>query len=132
MADVQGALTAWVAETLGTECEYGEFPEGLPAAMVKVSPGDPVVRRYRSGGGVYRIGYEVYLKAHAATQAARIAALERLRGLAARIEAGESPDGPHRYTAHAVTNSPALYAQTGRDEVVYQLTAQLTYIETTR
>ena len=68
---------------------------------------------------------------HAPTQQGRIAGLELLRGLAARIQAGEAPDGPARYCAHEVTNAPALYAQTGRDEAVYQLTARLEYVKTT-
>ena len=130
--DVQGAIAAWAGEALGAPCWYGEFPAGSPAAMVKVSPGDPLVRRYRSGGGVYRVAYEVYVRVHAPDQAGRIAGLELLRGLAARIQAGEAPDGPVRYSAHEVTNAPALYAQTGRDECVYQLTARLEYVKTSR
>lgn len=130
--DIQGALARWVGGALGVPTEYGEFAPGpLPCAMVKVSPGDPLVRRYRSGGGVYRTAYEVYLKVHAPTQEGRIAGLELLRGLAARIQGGETPDGPARYCAHEVTNAPALYAQTGRDEAVYQLTARLEYVKTT-
>ena len=129
--DVQGALAEWAGAALGVPCWYGEFACGpAPCAMVKVSPGDPLVRRYRSGGGVYRVAYEVYVRVHAPDQAGRVAGLELLRGLAARIQAGETPAGPERWFAHEVTVAPALYAQTGRDEAVYQLTARLEYVKT--
>lgn len=133
MASQQEALTAWVAEALGVPCEYGEFPPTEPPhAMVKVSPGDPVVRRYRSGGGVYRLPYEVYLKVSATTQAERIAGLETLRALSDAIGRGERPAGPVRYTGHAVDVAPSLYAESGGTESVYQMTAHLTYIVTIR
>ena len=130
--DVQAAITRWAGEALGAPCEYGEFPSGAaPCAMVRVLPGDPVVRRYRAGGGVFRVAYAVYLRVRAPSQDGRVAGIELLRGLAARVERGEVPDGPVRWTGHEVTNAPALYLEEGGTGSVYQVTCQLTYLVTT-
>ena len=69
MADVAEATTNWVKEVLkDVDVEYGQYPETEHAqtagvrAMVKAAPGEPWIRRYRSGGGVKQFPYEVYLQ----------------------------------------------------------------------
>lgn len=129
-AGIETALAEWVGGVLGVPCDYGEFGgEGYPRAMVKVGNGDPVVTRYRAGGGVYRVPYEAYLCTFAVESADRVGGIEALRRLEDAIRARECPDGPVRYTSHEVTNSPALYAQADGGEVVYQMTAELRYMQ---
>ena len=125
---VQEVITAWAAQTLGVPTEYGEFPacEG-PCAMVKLSPGDPCVARYRSGGGVYQVGYEVYLRVPAVTEGERVEGLGALQALARDVSEGRGPqvDGA---AAHELTSAASLYAETGGSYTVYQAVARVRYV----
>ena len=122
------ALTDWVWGVLGVPTEYGEFPGPAPCARVKVSPGEAVVRRYRSGGGVYRLPYEVYLKVPASTEGQRIGGVAALGLLSAAARRGEHPDLGALVEAHEVRSAPALYAEDGGADSVYQFLGELRYV----
>lgn len=129
MADVSQAVTEMVASALGgVPVAYGEFPSKAGCAMVKASPGDPWVRRYLSGGGIKRFGYEVYLRAMPrGAESARFDALAALRGLQSAVESGLVPEGLAVRT-HEVTSVPAQYAVQQDGCAVYQLQAAITYM----
>lgn len=124
-------VTRWVGEALGLPTEYGEFPCGTGArAMVKASPGDPVVKRYASGGGVFRFTYEVYLLVPGATEGGRLGGMEALRAMCDRISVGrEVPggEGSPTWTAHDVTALPNLFSRDG-NQSIYQAVASIAYI----
>lgn len=126
-------LAAWCGEVMGVPCEYGEFPPGSsPVAMVKVAPGTPTVRLYRTGGGVYRVPYEVYLRVSAPGQAGRVGGLETLGKLAEAIERREVPESELHFSAHELTSAPSLFMEAGGTASIYQLIASLTYVVTTK
>ena len=128
MQDIAKSTTAFVAQRLGVPCEYGEFPGKAGCCMIKASPGEPWVRRYLSGGGIRRFGYEVYLRClPRGDEGRRVDALALLRGLQSAIDAGEAPDGVPVRT-HEVTSLPSQYGVQDDGCVVYQLTASLTYM----
>lgn len=126
--DVARAVTDFVAARLpGVDVAYGEFP-GRVGCMVRAAPGDPWVRRYLSGGGVRRFGYEVYLRVlPRGSEEGRVDALAALRGLQQAIEGGEAPDWPAVRT-HEVTSLPSQYGAAQDGTVTYQLTAAMTYM----
>lgn len=125
-------VTQWVGQALGVPTEYGEFPpEPGERAMVKAAPGDPVVKRYANGGGVFRFAYEVYLLVPGATEGARVGGVDRLRAMCDRITAGrEAPggDGAPTWWGHDVTTLPNLFSCDG-NQSIYQAAATLAYIE---
>lgn len=128
--DVARAVTDFVAAHMGgVEVAYGEFPRGgKTGCMVRAAPGDPWVRRYLSGGGVRRFGYEVYLRVlPRGSEEGRVDALALLRGLQQAIEGGEAPDWPAVRT-HEVTSLPSQYGAAQDGTVTYQLTAAMTYM----
>ena len=129
MEDIAQAVAGFVADGLGgIPCEYGEFPAKGGCCMVKASPGEPWVRRYLSGGGIKRFGYEVYLRTSPrGSESVRLDALARLRALQSTIEAGGAPAGIAVRT-HEVTSLPSQYAVQQDGCVVYQLTAAITYM----
>lgn len=124
-------ITEWVEGILDVPTEYGEFPPTKgPRAMVKAAPGDPVVKEYQSGGGIYRFVYEVYLLVPGATEAKRLDGMERLKALADKISLDrEVPDddGAPTWNAHGVTALPNLFSRKG-EESIYQLVASIAYI----
>ena len=128
--DISKLVTDWVSDVLGPDIDvaYGCFTRRAGACMVKASPGEPWVRRYLSGGGVRRFGYEVYLRVMPrGDEGPRIDALARLRLLQRAVESGECPDGvPVR--SHEVTSLPAQYATEQDGAVVYQMQATITYM----
>nr|WP_073294064.1 hypothetical protein [Parolsenella massiliensis] len=126
--DVARAVTDFVAGHLpGVEVEYGQFP-GRTGCMVRAAPGDPWVRRYLSGGGVRRFGYEVYLRVlPRGSEEGRVDALAALRGLQQAIDGGEAPEWPAVRT-HEVTSLPSQYGAAQDGTVTYQLTAAMTYM----
>lgn len=127
------AVTEFVAERLGVPTEYGEFPAVKgPRAMVKAGAGDPVVRQYVSGGGIYRFPYEVYLLVPATTdEGDRIGGISLLRDLVERVSVGhevpEPTDGA-AWTDHAVTINPHVFSRGANAETIYQAGAQLVYM----
>ena len=127
--DVSQAVTEMVAGALApVPVAYGEFPSKAACAMVKASPGDPWVRRYLSGGGIKRFGYEVYLRVlPRGAESSRFDALAALRSVQADIESGLVPDGIAVRT-HEVTSVPAQYAVQQDGCTVYQLQAAITYM----
>lgn len=129
MQDVSQAVTDMVAAALPSlQVAYGEFPGKAPCAMVKASPGDAWVRRYLSGGGIKRFGYEVYLRTlPRGSEEARFDALAALRSLQEAIESGAAPEGVSVRT-HEVTSVPSQYAAQQDGCVVYQLQAAITYM----
>lgn len=128
MDEALGALTEWVAAQLGVPADYGEFPGPAPCAMVKASPGDPWVYRYRSGGGMRRLPYEVYLKVPAVTGEQRLGGMGALKGLADAIAGGAGPEVGARVDAHEVRGLPSLYAEDAGAGSVYQLLGELRYV----
>lgn len=130
--DIAKVVTDWVRGAMGDDVttEYGYLGQLSNSCMVKAAPGDPVERRYLSGGGVFRFPYEVYLRAvpHEAP-GPRIDALARLRALQAMIESGMVPDVDVAWQAHEVTQVPNLYRTEPSGAEVYMLTAVLTYAE---
>lgn len=62
-------------------------PADLPAAMVRMLPGDPVVRRYRCGDWIGRQKWALYLRVDARDTARRIEAVAKLQGASERLEA---------------------------------------------
>lgn len=128
--DISRLVTDWVADVLGpgVDVAYGCFARRADACMVKASPGEPWVRRYLSGGGVRRFGYEVYLRVMPrGDEAPRIDALARLRLLQEAVETGECPVGVSA-RSHEVTSLPAQYATEQDGAVTYQMQATITYM----
>lgn len=125
-------VTQWVGDALGVPTEYGEFPCGEGArAMVKASPGDPVVKRYANGGGIFRFTYEVYLLVPGATEGSRLGGMDALKSVCDRITLGrEVPggEGAPTWTAHDVTALPNLFSRDG-NQSIYQAVASIAYIE---
>ena len=111
--DISKLVTDWVSDVLGPDIDvaYGCFTRRADACMVKASPGEPWVRRYLSGGGVRRFGYEVYLRVMPrGDEEPRIDALARLRLLGA-VESGsaqtESPCAATRSRACRRSTRPS-------------------------
>ena len=102
--DISKLVTDWVSDVLGPDIDvaYGCFTRRADACMVKASPGEPWVRRYLSGGGVRRFGYEVYLRV--------------------------MPRGDEGLRSHEVTSLPAQYATEQDGAVTYQMQATITYM----
>ena len=133
MVDVAQAVTDWVGDALGdVPCGFGDFPQGAdPACMVRASPGDPVVRRYVSGGGEYRFAYEVYLRCPARTDGERYDGLAALRRVQAAVEAkGSWPEADGvLWGSHECTQLPSLYRAEDTGHSTYMLSAYVTWIE---
>lgn len=130
--DIAKVVTDWVSAAMGADVhtEYGYLGTISNSCMVRAAPGDPVERRYLSGGGVYRFPYEVYLRAVPRNAPGpRIDCLARLRSLQAVIEAGGVPDVPVAWQSHEVTQVPSLYRTEESGAEVYLLSAVLTYVE---
>lgn len=133
LARVASAVTAFVAAALGpaVRTTYGELcPVGaVDAAEVAASGDDPVVRRFVSGGGIYRFSYDVYLRRCVRSAGARIDALGLLGGLAGLIEGGACPEAPGvSWVSHGLARSPALYSVDADGNETYRLAASLTYL----
>lgn len=62
-------------------------PGELPAAMVRMLPGDPVVRRYRCGDWIGRQKWALYLRVDARDTSQRVEAVARLQEASDRLEA---------------------------------------------
>lgn len=76
-------------------------PGDLPAAMVRMLPGDPVVRRYRCGDWIGRQRWALYLRADARDTEQRVDAVAKLQEASERLEAAalRLPEGyEHRST----------------------------------
>lgn len=76
-------------------------PESLPAAMVRMLPGDPVARRYRCGDWIGRQKWALYLRVDARDTAQRVEAVATLQEASDRLEAAplDLPEGfEHRST----------------------------------
>lgn len=125
-------VTQWVGQALGVPTEYGEFPAGAGTrAMVKAAPGDPVVKRYANGGGVFRFAYEVYLLVPGATEGARVGGVELLKAMCDRVAVGrEAPggEGAPTWWGHDVTTLPNLFSRDG-NQSIYQAVLSIAYIE---
>lgn len=124
------AVTEWVRGAVGpgVETRYGELAGPGDCCEVKAAPASPAVRRYASGGGVYRFAYEVYLRVRPLGEGGRLDGLAALSGLAARVEAGEVPGCGIEWASHAVKSLPCLFRAEQGGEAVYQMAAELTYI----
>jgi len=129
--NIAEALVDWIGELLGVPTTFGEFPRGdHDSAMVKASPGDPVVSYYHAGGGVYKFPYEVYLRTFSRDEDDRISGIERLNRVLAAIERHEVPDVEDAiFSGHTCTQMPNLFRTESNGATTYQLTAYLTYIE---
>ncbi len=134
MADVAEATTSWVKEVLkDVDVEYGQYPETEHAqttgvrAMVKAAPGEPWIRRYRSGGGIKQFPYEVYLQTRPLTEGERVDGLAILRRLQAAIERGGGPNVGFVLWAHDVTTLPSPISIGENGVITYQLIAVFTY-----
>lgn len=132
-ARVAEAVTAWVAGLLGdgVRTTYGELcpMDGVDAAEVAATGADPVVRRFVSGGGIYRFGYDVYLRTCPRSSGARIDALGVLGRLADAVEHGGLPDAAGvSWAGHTLTRAPCLYAVDPHGNETYQMSAQATYL----
>lgn len=71
-------------------------PEEMPAAMVQMLPGDPVVKRYRCGDWIGSQRWALYLRVAVRDTAGRIDAVAALSGAADILEAA-APDMPTGY-----------------------------------
>lgn len=132
MIGIARPLTAWVGSVLGDGImtRWGELGKLSDAAMVKAAPGDPLVRAYLGGGGMYRFSYEVYLRVTPRNSSQRISGMERLEALADAIRAGGRPDCEGiTWAGHVPTQQPALIETQSDGAELYQLTAQLSWIE---
>lgn len=130
-SQVQAALSEsvsrWVEGITGVKASYGEFSKGTPSVEVVASGGDPLVTRYRSGGGIYCWSYEVYLKTSGATESQRIDGIAVLGLVQAAIAARSFPGADVAFVSHEVTNAPHLYAEEAGANSVYQMTASIMY-----
>lgn len=108
-----------------------DMPAGVPSVMVATMPGDPYVRRYKSGGYIASWPFGVYLRTDkAADTAARIDATRVLGDVQASIDDKASwpvaPEG-YEYTGFEVTTTPARISENEDGTADYQMTLELTY-----
>lgn len=130
MRSMAEATRAWVESVTGVETAYGELPARGQGCMVKVGAGDPVVRAYKAGGGVYRFYYEVYLRVLPRSEGERLDGLETLDAVFQAIEAHGFPEADDVvWTAHTCTAMPTLYRTEADGAETYQLTANMEWIE---
>lgn len=126
------AVTAWVASILGPSIRttYGELcgVDGINAAMVAARPDSPVVRRFVSGGGIYRFSYDVFLRRITRDGAARIDALGLLGQVADAIERHECPEKVLSWSAESVVQAPAIYSTDEQGAETYRMSAQIAYV----
>lgn len=126
------AVTDWVASILGPDIRttYGELcgVDGINAAMVAARPDSPVVRRFVSGGGIYRFSYDVFLRRISRDGAARIDALGLLGRVADAIERHECPEKVLSWSSESVTQAPAIYSVDESGAETYRMSAQITYV----
>lgn len=132
MIDVTQAVTEWVRGVLGgVPTSFGELPDAAgESAMVKASPSEPVVRRYRSGGGEFRFAYEVYLRCQPRTEGQRIDGAATLMRVSAAATAHGFPDvAGALWNRHTVTQQPSAFRTESNGAVTYMMAAYVTWIE---
>lgn len=126
---IAAQVTAMVDELIGDDLPvaYGRFPTlAADAACVRAAPGDPVVRRYAAGGGIYRFAWEVYLRSIVRSDGESLDALNRLQALQGKL-ASTLPGGDTSWVGQEVTNLPALYDIDDDGNETCYLSAQTTY-----
>ena len=129
MVDIAQAVTEWLRDVLvDVPIEYGQYPdtESDIRAMVKAAPGEPWIRRYKSGGGIKQFPYEVYLQTRPYSEGERIDGLAKLRAVQTAIENGGVIDGIILW-AHDITTLPSPYSVSEDGVATCQLIAVVTY-----
>lgn len=127
---VAQAVLDWLKPKLaGVSVKYEDLPAGVEGAMLKTSPGEPYVKRYKSGGYVAAYDFQVYLRQLNEDTADRLGALEVLGAVCDSIGAGDMPAEPDGivWQDFNVKTMPARFTTRDDGTTDYQMTARLTY-----
>jgi len=108
-----------------------DFPvDDRDAVMLSLLSGDPVVKRYKSGGYIAAQQFQLILRTHLTDTAARLDAMRRMSDVASSIEdSGTWPVAPDSYDYHMLTvrTAPVPVAVDDSGARDYQLTMELAY-----